>query len=149
MRAPLDGVNSRLPATATELDELFARSPAGDLPVGYGRGTALVGVGPVRVVVAAAVRLVGWRGKVFAPDGTRLRNVISPLGVLAITADVRHEPSWSDGKACVVLDYRRTSLVARWVRDEIREIAPGRYLGQVYLRRRRLPLRFALDFRLR
>jgi hypothetical protein len=36
--------------------------------------------------------------------------------------------------------------VASWVRDEIRQVSPGLYLGIVFLRGRRLPLRFALRF---
>ena len=34
-------------------------------------------------------------------------------------------PSWLDSKECIVLDYSETSLVAHWIRDEIRQIAPG------------------------
>jgi hypothetical protein len=38
-----------------------------------------------------------------------------------------------DAKECIVLDYSETSLVAHWVRDEIREVALHIYLGKVYL----------------
>jgi hypothetical protein len=44
-----------------------------------------------------------------------------------------------------VLDYSKTSLVARQVRDEIREIAPGVFLGLVFLGHRHV-LDFTLDF---
>jgi hypothetical protein len=44
-----------------------------------------------------------------------------------------------------VLDYSKTSIVAHLVRDEIREIAPGVYLGLVFLGRRHV-LDFTLDF---
>lgn len=33
-----------------------------------------------------------------------------------------------------MLDYARTSLLARWVRDEIRLVAPDLYLGVASLR---------------
>jgi hypothetical protein len=59
---------------------------------------------------------------------------------------VREDSSWVDGRPCIVLDYSRTSFVASMVRDEIRELAPGVYLGVVFVRRRRLPLRFVLAF---
>jgi hypothetical protein len=131
---------------AAALDARFAAADAGPLPAGYGTGTAIFAHGVLGRVVAAFVRLVGWRGKVFSPDGSSLRNVISPFGVRAIKAAVRHDTSWVDGRDCVVLDYSRTSLVARWVRDEIREVEPGRYLGMVFLGRRKLPVRFFLDF---
>jgi hypothetical protein len=37
-----------------------------------------------------------------------------------------------DKKECIVLDYSKTSLLAKHIRDEIRQIAPGCYLGLVY-----------------
>jgi hypothetical protein len=30
----------------------------------------------------------------------------------------------------IVLDFSETSLVAQWIRDEIRQIGPGMYLGK-------------------
>ncbi len=50
-----------------------------------------------------------------------------------------------DGKECIVLDYSDTSLLAHWIRDEIREIAPRTYLGKVYWSKKRL-IDFALEF---
>ena len=47
-------------------------------------------------------------------------------------------------ESCIVLDYSKTSRVAGSVRDEIREIAPGLYIGVVY-GERRLPIRFSLS----
>ena len=38
-----------------------------------------------------------------------------------------------------------TSLLAHWIRDEIREIAPHLYLGKVYLGKKRL-IDFVLEF---
>src|SRR5438105_941760 len=38
----------------------------------------------------------------------------------------------SMGRSCIVLDYSHTSLVAPWIRDEIREVSPGVYLGIVF-----------------
>jgi hypothetical protein len=54
-------------------------------------------------------------------------------------------PSWLDGKDCIVLDYSETSLLAQWIRDEIRQIEPGLYLGKVYWNKKRL-IDFALKF---
>ena len=36
-----------------------------------------------------------------------------------------------------MLDYSKTSLVAQWIRDEIRQVAPKIYLGQVYWEKKR------------
>ena len=63
----------------------------------------------------------------------------------AIIAKVYKGPSWMDKNECIVLDYSETSLLAHWIRDEIREVAPRTYLGKVYLGKKRL-IDFALEF---
>ena len=75
-----------------------------------------------------------------------LRNRILPFGLNAIIAKVYKGDSWLDGKECIVLDYSDTSLLAQWIRDEIREIQPGMYLGKVYWGKQRL-IDFALEFK--
>src|SRR5690606_17972513 len=97
-------------------------------------------------LLAALVRALVWKGKVFRPETSDLKNLLTPLGVPGIRAHVSVADSWFvRGERAVVLDYSRTSLVARLIRDEIREVAPGLYLGQVYWGRRRV-LRFMLEF---
>lgn len=51
-----------------------------------------------------------------------------------------------DGKGYIVLDYSETSLVTSHIRDEIRAIETGFYLGKVYWDNARL-IYFSLDFR--
>lgn len=60
-------------------------------------------------------------------------------------AKVYKQGSWFDGKECIVLDYSYTSLIAHWVRDEIRLVAPGTYLGIVFWERDKL-INFTLTF---
>ena len=72
------------------------------------------------------------RARCSTPRRASLRNRILPFGLNAIIAKVYKAPSWLDGKECIVLDYSETSLVAHWIRDEIRLIGPGLYLGKVY-----------------
>jgi hypothetical protein len=135
-----------LEMSRAELDELFRSRPAGSLPTGRGQGTAIVLPGtPLAKIVAPIVRLLAWQGKVFRSDGKLLKNVVTPFGVRAIMAEVYKAPSWLDGRECIVLDYSRRSLVARKIRDEIREISPGVYLGVVYLGRKKT-INFALAF---
>ena len=67
------------------------------------------------------------------------------FGFNAIIAKVYKGPSWFDQKECIVLDYSKTSLVARWIRDEIRLIDPNFYLGRVYWGEKPL-IHFALEF---
>jgi hypothetical protein len=127
-----------------ELDDLFRRSPAGPIPSGQVDGTVLFDPGTRLAKVAAKVaHLLFWQGKVFDPVAGELRNEILPVGIRAIAAKVYRAPSWLDGLECIVLDYSETSVVAHWVRDEIRLVAPGLYLGLVYWEKERI-LGFAL-----
>jgi hypothetical protein len=127
-------------------DEVFRSSPAGDVPRGKGTGVALLPFGPVPAKLAALlIRALVWKGKVFEPRYDGLRNRMTPFGIPVIRAKVSKGPSWVDGEECIVLDYARTSLVAHWVRDEIREVARRTYLGQVFVRGRKL-LHFTLTF---
>jgi hypothetical protein len=121
-----------------ELEELFRRSSAGELPDGEAEGIILV-----PAIVSRIIRLAAWRGKRFDRHKGELENRILPFGVRAVRAKVYKEPSWFDGQETIVLDYSKTSFVARKIRDEIREIAPGVYLGLVYWGRENVGL-FAL-----
>jgi len=73
-------------------------------------------------------------------------NLLTPLGSRAVRAEVRTEASLKDGKPCIVLDYSKTSSIARWIRDEIRPVGAGGFVGLVFVRGRQAPLRFWLDF---
>ena len=139
---------SELPAMrSSQLDDLFAAAPAGSIPTGVGRGQALIATGTVAArPLVALVRMLAWRGKQFDAQGRTLRNIVSPFALNAIKAEVYLDASRLDGNPCIVLDYSKTSSVARWIRDEIREVSPGLYLGVVFVRSRRAPLHFALRF---
>src|SRR6185295_11038979 len=131
----------------SQLDQLFADAPAGEIPVGKGSGQALMATGTFAArPLLTITRLLAWQGKVFDGPSHTLRNLISPFGVKAIAADVYVDASRLDGNPCIVLDYSKTSRVAGFVRDEIRQIAPGLYIGVVYVRSRRAPIRFSLAF---
>jgi hypothetical protein len=93
--------------------------------------------------IAHLVRALAWQGKVFDAERGELANSILLFRINAVRAKVLQEQSWFDGRPCIVLDYSETSLVAPMVRDEIREIEPGLWLGLAYLWRARV-LRFAL-----
>ncbi len=129
-----------------ELDTLFTNSPVGKIPDGEAEGTAIVAPGTMfSSNIARFVSLFAWQGKVFDGKKGVLKNKILPFGLNAILAKVYKGPSWLDGKECIVLDYSDTSIVAQWIRDEIREIEPGLYLGKVYWDKTRL-IDFALKF---
>jgi hypothetical protein len=130
-----------------ELDALFSAHDAGPIPDGEARGTAIIAPGTHgSEKIAEFINIFAWQGKVFDAKAGLLRNHILAIGLKAIIARVYKGPSLLDGKECIVLDYSETSLVASHVRDEIRQIEPGFYLGKVYWDKDRL-IDFALDFR--
>jgi hypothetical protein len=135
-----------LAMTQTQLDDLFRASPPGDIPSGSAKGTAIIAPGTrYSEPIAEVINYFGWQGKVFDAQKGLLKNKISMFGFEAIVARVYKGPSWLDGKECIVLDYSDTSLVAHWIRDEIRLIDPGFYLGKVYWAKERL-IDFCLQF---
>jgi hypothetical protein len=132
--------------TQQQLDDLFRQSPAGDIPRGEAKGTVIVDPGTETSEIAAKVaHAVAWQGKVFDPDKGVLLNEVTPFHIDAIKAKVYKDDSWFDGKECIALDYSETSIVAHWIRDEIRLVAPALYLGIVYWAHDRL-INFALEF---
>ena len=135
-----------LEMSGQELDQLFSNSPAGDIPDGPAKGTAIIASGTkFSPEIAEFVNLFAWQGKTFDAKRGVLRNRILPIGLNAIIATVYKGNSWFDNKECIVLDYSETSLVARWIRDEIRLIGPNFYLGRVYWDKKPL-IHFALQF---
>jgi hypothetical protein len=128
------------------LDELFTKSPAGPIPDGAAKGTAIIAPDTLfSKEIAEIINLFAWQGKTFEAQRGVLTNKISILGFNAIVAEVYKGESWFDKKECIVLDYSRTSMVAHWIRDEIRQIEPNFYLGIVYWAQKRL-IHFCLEF---
>lgn len=115
------------------LDATFRASPAGDIPDGQAEGTVLVAPGTELTGIAAKlIHLLAWKGKVFDAERGDLRNEVLLTGIHAVQAKVYKDASWYDGQECIVLDYSHTSVVAHWIRDEMRLVAPNLYLGIVF-----------------
>ncbi|MBV9287533.1 MAG: hypothetical protein JO288_06885 [Hyphomicrobiales bacterium] len=139
--------NQLLAMSQADLDALFSAHDAGPIPDGEAEGTAIIAPGTVfSSEIAAAINIFAWKGKVFDAGAGFLRNEILPFGLKAIVARVYKAPSWLDGKECIVLDYSETSLLASHIRDEIRLVDTGLYLGKVYWDKKRL-IDFSLKFR--
>ncbi len=138
---------SKLLAMSQEqLDDLFKRSSAGPIPNGAAKGTAIIAPGTVfSKNIAEMINHFTWQGKNFDAERGVLSNKVSILGFNAIIATVYKGQSWLDQKECIVLDYSKTSMLAHWVRDEIRQIGPNLYLGKVYWKKKRL-IDFCLEF---
>lgn len=135
-----------LKMTQAQLDDLFKANPAGAIPNGEAKGTAIIAPGTsYSPEIAEFINVFAWRGKTFDAQRGVLTNRILPFALNAIVATVYKDASWLDGQECIVLDYSKTSLVAHWIRDEIRQIAPALYLGKVYWDKKRL-IDFSLEF---
>jgi hypothetical protein len=138
-------VKELLTQSQQTLDEIFTQASPGPIPDGEAKGTAIIAPGSVfSHEIAQVISLFAWQGKIFDADKGFLRNHILPFGLKAIVAKVYLGDSWLDQKPCIVIDYSETSLVASRVRDEIRLIDPGLYLGKVYWDDKRL-IDFALE----
>lgn len=139
-------VQQLLTSSQAELDALYSASEAGPIPNGEAKGTMIIAPGTrLCAGLATLIDLVAWQGKIFDAAGGTMCNRILPFGLKAVVARVYRAPSRLDEKECIVLDYSRTSLVARQVRDEMRLVAPNCYLGKAYWSRWRLA-DFALEF---
>jgi hypothetical protein len=114
------------------LEQLFRQSVAGPVPVGKVWGTALPMPGSALAPSAAKVSRVIWQGKVFDPHEATIINRF--FGLRMIKGRVTTGPSWLDGGPATIIDYRDTSFLYGRNRDEIREVAPGLYLGLMYRR---------------
>ncbi len=139
-------VQQLLTMSQAELDALFTASEPGEIPTGEAAGTAIIAPGTSYTAeIARAINLFAWQGKIFDAATGTLRNKILAFGINAVIAKVYKDKSWLDGKECIVLDYSETSLVAQWIRDEIRQIQPQLYLGKVYWSKKHI-FDFALQF---
>lgn len=138
-----------LSMSRAELDDVYRAADRGRLPTGDTRGTAILTAagGFFAKIVAFLARCLAWQGKVFdvfaPPDRGILINKITPFSLTFIVAKVYEDASWLDGRPTIVIDYSRTSFFAKRIRDEIREIEPGVWLGKVWFGRTRI-LDFAL-----
>ena len=120
-----------------ELDEIYLQHTAGNIPQGETRGTAIVAGSDNAKLFARFARLFAWQGKIFdifppTYECGILINKTTPFSVSFIVAKVYKDKSWMDDKETIVIDYSSTSFFAQKIRDEIREIEPGIYLGKVW-----------------
>jgi hypothetical protein len=120
--------------------------------------TGPLGRGPARRAVAALARapFFPWIGKRFEAHDDRSGQGINRVRLLGerYRFDLRFDQSVLDGERCVLLDYDvpDNPFFIRPIRDELREVSPGLFLGPALLRTRtepRLVLFFAVEARCR
>ena len=77
-----------------DLDDLFSKSSAGDIPDGEAQGTAIIAPGTkFSPEIASLINIFVWQGKTFDSAHGTLRNRILPFGLNAIVAEVWYAPA--------------------------------------------------------
>ncbi len=114
-----------------ELEQIYRQAKCGNIPVGFARGRIVLCPNEPFAAAKSRTAELLWQGKHFCADGSLINQW---LGVRAIRAKVDYGPSWIDGGNSIIMDYQGTSRVWNDVRDEMREVAPGLYLGAMYRR---------------
>ena len=114
-----------------ELDALYRAASPGRPPAGTYRGRGLYSRDQPFAKLKSSTAKAIWLGKDFDPDEGMLINRWR-FG-RAVKAKVYPAESFLDGGPTLVMDYRQTSpLIWRNVRDELREVSPGVYLGIMF-----------------
>ncbi len=136
-------IRSWLSMSREELDDIYRAADAGTIPSGDTEGTAIATGTIGAKLYAMLARLLAWQGKVFdlfPPDYQSgiLVNKVTAFSLTFIVAKVYKDKSWLDGRETIVIDYSKTSFFAKKIRDEIREIEPGLYLGKVWIGKTRV-----------
>lgn len=118
--------------SACQLWELWQRADVGNIPCGDLDGRLLVlcdgGLPRLKVWGWNSV----WRGKYLGDDGCTINRWIGNRRWLGTHYVVG--PSCVDGRPAIVVEYPRGTPIFANMRDEIREVAPGLYLGAVFVR---------------
>jgi hypothetical protein len=123
-------VDDLVALSPAQLDALYAQAGPGGVPVGPVRGRVIAAPGQPWAEHASNGAKFIWQGKVFCPmDGSATNRFFFKQVVRGM---VSYAPSWRDGRPSLIIDYTQTSHVYRNVRDEIREVAPGVYLGLMF-----------------
>ena len=130
-----------------EIDEIYKKSPVGEIPDGDSKGIAIIAAGSIVTrAIAFITRYFIWQGKVFHRDEDFFLNKLTMFGIRAVKGEIYRGESWfCEGEEAIILDYSKTTLLLRRVREEIREVSPGFYLAQVYWGKKRLS-NFTLEF---
>lgn len=132
VNVPISSLKQLVRMSGPELDQLYRQSSAGAIPTGKVTGRVIMYPGTKMAAPASRVARMMWQGKIFHEDGTTAVNKF--FGVRIIKGKLYYGESWMDGRPSLILDYRDTSLLYAPYRDEIREVAPGLFLGLMYSR---------------
>jgi hypothetical protein len=130
---PLLSLESLAQMSWPELECLYRSAEVGPIPEGYTRGRTIYCPCARGSGMKSRLSKAIWHGKLFCAASGMLVN--QWCGFQAVHARVCYGPSWLDGQPSIIMDYEGMSpLVWAHVRDEIREVAPGLYLGIMFRR---------------
>ncbi len=105
-----------------------------------------------RIRKFAASAAFPWAGKTFEANDANTGKGINRIrwfgGKTWFPFDTRIEPSAIDGKPCIFLDYDKPEnpKFIRMIRDELREVSPGLFMGPAMLDNKKSPARLVLYF---
>jgi hypothetical protein len=132
---------------AVQLASTYAAGESIPIPGGRSRGIALLFPNTGLTPALAQISRLVWQGKVVYPERGTLVNRV--FGFPLIPAKVYEGESWFDDGRAIIIDYSKTSSTFFYMRDEVRRIAEGLWLGRSYYRkgpRGKYVLTFAMDF---
>lgn len=116
--------------SACELGELYAVSEVGTPFSGPMEGKILIITDAKFPKLRAKFQNIAWKGKNAQPDGTFVNRWVG--GIEKIGSRYEIAPSWVDGKPAIVVEYPSDTKLLWNMRDEVREVAPGLYMGPIY-----------------
>lgn len=114
-----------------ELTRLFEQAPPGPIPIGYARGEVLLMTDAKLPRLRARLASTAWKGKHFEENGEYVNQW---PGFTALRGKAELGVSGYDGKPCLLFEYPPDTPLFGNTFDEVREIAPGLYLGRLYER---------------
>jgi hypothetical protein len=116
-----------------QLEAMYRASGPGTIPCGPTRGVTIPCLSSKFGKTQQCVSGLLWKGKTFDPACEELTN--RWLIGKGVKAHVFIGPSWIDDGLAIISDYQGTSpIVWKNIRDEIREVSPGVYLGAMIRR---------------
>ena len=135
-----------LKMSQAEIDELYKQGSVAEIPNGESKGIAIIAAGTILAKILALLsKLFFWDGKFFVREEKFFLNILPPFGIRAFKGEIyKGDGRFCEGEA-IILDYSQTSFIFQKVKEEMREIAPGFYLAQVYLGEKRVS-NFTLEF---
>ena len=116
--------------TPCELKALFETADVGTPLVGCAKGRILYRNDKHFAKLKVRLSNTAWKGKAANADGSFVNLWVGH--VRAIGSHYVVGPSWLDGRPAAVVEYPAGTPLLANMRDELREVAPGLYMGPIY-----------------